>query len=864
MRIPASPTAPRAPRAPSPTRRAGALGALALLCVASPAAAHDGDAKLRDRRPRYEVARGTAGSASSNLPLASESMQFPAQGIALLAWIPVRDFGPFNETGNSCSGYVSPGGREYAIVGLSRGTAFVEVTDPGDPRIVGFIDGPESLWRDMKVHQGFCYAVSEGGFGIQVIDLAQIDAGVVTLATEVTTGGATGTHTVALDSTSGFLYRCGGAGNGLRIYSLASPANPVYVGAWSDRYVHEAQVVTYTSGPYAGKQIAFACTGLNNGWVDPSLDILDVTNKSSIVLLKRFRYSNPAYSHQGWLSEDRQWFYLNDELDENGTNLTRTRVINVASLTNPVEHPSVSAGSTSIDHNLYVHQGRMYQSNYTSGLSVFDLSNPAAPVRTAWFDTWPENDAAQFNSLWNNYPFLPSGTILGSDIEKGLFVWRLGAPDLDFAFPVAFPARVDPRGEAVAVEIQEAQAGLLVAGSARLHVLQGSTWNEYPLAHQGGAAHLASFPPSSCGADVAWYLTARTTNGITWSYPQGAPTIVAHATAAASETAFLVDRLESAGAWTGTAPGDTATSGRWVHGDPFGTPAQPEDDHTLAGTKCWFTGQAMQLENMGAADVDNGITTLTTPDYDLSALQRPVISYWRWYSNDLGGAPNTDVFVIEISNDGGASWHLVEQVGPAGPGTSGGWILHQFAVADVVAPTSTVRLRFVASDLGSPSNVEAAIDDFSIYDIGCPPVGPEGYCVAKINSQGCAAATASSGVPSTTSAAPFLVTCSNVLSQKPGILIWGLGRASTPFQGGTLCLAAPVRRTPVQNSGGSTGPVDCSGSFAFDFNAYVQGGAHSALVPGQRVDCQYWYRDPLDPAGFGSGLSDAIEFILQP
>src|SRR5690606_15988337 len=101
-----------------------------------------------------------------------------------------------------------------------------------------------SLWRDMKVYGSSCYAVSERGGGIQVIDLSQIDAGIVTLTGDVTTGGSAATHTVTLDADSGFLYRCGGSGNGLRIYSLANPANPTYVASWSNRYVHEAQAVT--------------------------------------------------------------------------------------------------------------------------------------------------------------------------------------------------------------------------------------------------------------------------------------------------------------------------------------------------------------------------------------------------------------------------------------------------------------------------------------------------------------------------------------------------------------------------------------------------------------------------------------------
>ncbi|MCY2961168.1 MAG: choice-of-anchor B family protein [Planctomycetota bacterium] len=840
------------------------LCALVGTALGAGALAHDGDGKTRDRRPRFEVARGTRGSASQNLPLAAESFSFPASNVQLLSWIPLRDFGFAQDNANSCSGYVSPSGREYAILGLSAGTAFIEITDPGDPVIVASVQGSGSLWRDMKVYGSTCYAVSEGGGGIQVMDLSQIDSGVVTLVGSVTTGGSLATHTVALDAASGFLYRCGGSGNGLRIYNLANPLNPTYVATWSDRYVHECQAVTYTSGPYAGKQIVFACGGLNGGFDDTALDILDVTNKSNIILLKRFRYSNGAYSHQGWLSADRQWFYLNDELDETGGNLMRTRVINVASLTNPVEYPSFTTGSVAIDHNLYVHDGKIFESNYRSGLHVFDAAVPSAPVSIAWFDTYPQDESAQFNSLWNNYPFLPSGTIVGSDIEKGLFVWRLGAAEIDFAFPAGTPLTIDPQGEAVAVDLVAAP-GVVAAGSARLSVNLGGGWTEIPLAAQLGGGYLASFPPSSCGADIAWYVTARTTGGRTWTWPQGAPAIVAHATAASTVQVTIIDRLDAPTTWSGVQPGDTATSGRWYFGDPNGTTAQPEDDHSNAGATCWFTGQAPAQAQVGLADVDGGTTTLTTPLYDLSGLQQPVISYWRWYANAIGsGTPFEDVLRVDISNDGGSTWTPVEVVGPAGNVVYGGWFQHQFRVADVIAPTNQVRLRFVAADLGNPSTIEAAIDDLAIADVNCPTPGPTTYCVAKVNSQGCAPAIATAGTPSASSAAPFDVACSNVLSAKPGILIYGAQRAAIPFQGATLCIASPVRRTPIQQSGGNPPPVDCSGTFSFDFNALVRSGSDAGLVPGRRVVAQYWSRDPLDPAGFGSSLSDACEFTIQP
>ncbi len=184
----------------------------------------------------------------------------------------------------------------------------------------------------------------------------------------------------------------------------------------------------------------------------------------------------------------------------------------------------------------------------------------------------------------------------------------------------------------------------------------------------------------------------------------------------------ITDDFETNTGWTTGAPGDDAISGIWTRVDPVGTDAQPEDDHTINGRFCFVTGQGFVGGDVGQADVDGGTTTLISPTYDLSSDPDVEISYWRWYSNDTGGSPNADTFVIDISDDGGQSWTNVETVGPVNQ-ASGGWFQHRFRVADVVTPTNAVVLRFVASDLGLESVVEAAVDDLAIMTTCCltPP-----------------------------------------------------------------------------------------------------------------------------------------------
>ncbi len=403
-------------------KRVFTLTALAgLMIPAGIIIGHSDDPKIRDLQPSYKG----KGYKSSD-PTSSLAIGFDAENVQLQSWLPLGDLGGA-DSGNDCWGYVSPSGREYALMGTSSGTAFVEITNPGSPQVVSIKSGPNSLWRDIKTYQHYAYAVSEGGGGIQVFDLGNIDNGVVT---ELNSAGSSNTHNVAIDTTSGYLYRTGGAGSGLLFYDLSNPASPTHVGGWDDKYVHDAQVVTYTEGPYAGKQIAFCCGGYNGGWSETGLTIVDVTNKSNPTVIGEVQYSGSGYSHQGWLSEDRKYFYHNDELDEQDTGVqTNTRIFNVEVLENPTFVGSFSSGSSAVDHNLYTHNGKIYEANYRSGLRVFDASDPLNPTPFAYFDTYEQNDNASFNGLWSCYPYFPSGTVIGSDLEKGLFVWTVEIPN---------------------------------------------------------------------------------------------------------------------------------------------------------------------------------------------------------------------------------------------------------------------------------------------------------------------------------------------------------------------------------------------------------------------------------------------------
>ena len=194
------------------------------------------------------------------------------------------------------------------------------------------------------------------------------------------------------------------------------------------------------------------------------------------------------------------------------------------------------------------------------------------------------------------------------------------------------------------------------------------------------------------------------------------------------EVSTLNDNLEVASGWTVGATGDTATTGIWTRVDPISTLAQPADDHSEPGTMCYVTGQGSVGGSLGEQDIDGGATTLITPTFDGLIAANATVSYWRWYSNDTGSTPNTDSMLIQISNSNGAGWVTLETVTE----NLNAWTFKSFRIADFVPPTATMKVKFVPSDLGSGSLVEAGIDDFVVAGVNCAPP----YHPADINHDG--------------------------------------------------------------------------------------------------------------------------------
>src|SRR5690606_6234189 len=202
-----------------------------------------------------------------------------------------------------------------------------------------------------------------------------------------------------------------GCSGGLHSVNIQDPLNPTFAGCFADDgYTHDVQCVVY-DGPDAehqGKEICFASN-------EDTVTIVDVTEKQSPVMLSQAIYPTHAYTHQGWLTEDHRYFIGNDELDEmRFGHTTRSLIFDVTDLDAPEFVGAYLSPSPAIDHNLYVRGDRVYEANYRSGLRILDATNVAEGElsEVGYFDTFPDNEDAQFGGAWSTYPFFASGTVL--------------------------------------------------------------------------------------------------------------------------------------------------------------------------------------------------------------------------------------------------------------------------------------------------------------------------------------------------------------------------------------------------------------------------------------------------------------------
>jgi len=417
-----------------------------LLCVTFSVASHDnGEAPHGGNPPLHAIdtmrafkedhhAPEPLSSVSATTCISGFASGYPCSNIDLLAFMPLSEIG--GGEGSDIWGWTdSETGKEYAIMGRSNGTSFVDISDPVNPVYLGDLPphSSNSSWRDIKVYADHAYIVTEANnSGLQVFDLAMLRTVTSPPQTFSETnwfGGFLSAHNIVINETTGFAYAVGtnngDCNQGMYFIDIRDPANPAAAGCFAaDGYTHDAQCVLY-EGPdssYQGREICF-------NYNEDTLTIVDVTNKSAPVQLSRTDYVGRHYTHQGWLTDDHRYLLMDDELDERHVSAitkTRTFIWDVADLNAPASMGFYEAPVGSIDHNQYIKGRYSYQANYQAGLRILDISDVANAnlSEVAFFDIYPAGDATEFNGAWSNFPFFDSGTVIVSGIEQGLFILR--------------------------------------------------------------------------------------------------------------------------------------------------------------------------------------------------------------------------------------------------------------------------------------------------------------------------------------------------------------------------------------------------------------------------------------------------------
>lgn len=356
---------------------------------------------------------------------------FPCDGYDLMALVLLATLDA--SSANDIWGWTDPDtNKEYALIGLDDGTAFVDITDTENLIYLGKLPTATvpNIWRDIKVYQNHAFIVSEAAnHGMQVFDLTKlrnVTSTVMTYEADAHYTGFGNAHNIVINEETGFAYPVGTArsdafNGGVHFINIQDPKNPIGAGGHgASGYTHDAQVVTY-NGPdtdYIGHEIYIGSNEIE-------VVLVDVTDKQNPVEIATIQYSNRGYTHQGWFTEDHKYFIFGDETDEIEFGFdSRTLIFDVSDLDNPVMHMTYFGETTAVDHNGYVKGDEFFLANYTAGVRVLDISgiDGKTIVEKGFFDTYPKNDTAGFDGVWSVYPFFESGKIIVSDIDTGLFV----------------------------------------------------------------------------------------------------------------------------------------------------------------------------------------------------------------------------------------------------------------------------------------------------------------------------------------------------------------------------------------------------------------------------------------------------------
>lgn len=677
---------------------------------------------------------------NANIALRS-SVKFPGQTLA-----------------NVC-GYAA-NGREYALLGASKGLIILDVTNPDAPVNIVQIPGPDNLWKEIKVYKQYAYVTSEGGEGVQIVDMGNLPSADLPFHHYKGNGAISGQlnsiHALHIDETAGFLYLWGSnLFNGTAVVCdlNADPYNPNFAGKFDKLgYIHDGYVDNDTM--YA----AHIYEGL--------FSIVNMADKSNPVLLGTQETPN-KFPHNTWLSEDRKILFTTDEVDNSF--LTAYDISNPSDI-KFLDKIQSNPGSNSIVHNTHIRGNYAITSWYQDGITIVDATQPDNLVQVGNYDTWPGSGGG-FDGCWGVYPFLPSGTLIVSNIttpDQGSSEAFILTP----AYKRACYLTGKVSHSATGNPIDNVQIRLVGGGFSEISALDGAFRagqaqpGNFMLEFKKNGYATKTVPVTLTTGQTTVInttldaLSAHTISGVVVKKGTTNPVLNAHVaiynddiafeTAASSNGQFTIPNVFAgkykivAGAWGyeyqvlddqtiaanqtvtieldkgyaddfifdyGWKGSGTALTGVWERGVPLTTGAlnvPKEDAPQDLGNQCMLTG------NNGNNDqVESGTAILTSPLLNLRSYSDPYVQGALWcVSVDVFGAFHDSIFVY-INNGS------TEKLLAAFKGDQAGWRSLNHPIKSLLPLTSTMRLKIVCSDepdIQLPDTYEAAFDQFKIVE----------------------------------------------------------------------------------------------------------------------------------------------------
>jgi choice-of-anchor B domain-containing protein len=655
---------------------------------------------------------------------------------------------------NDVWGYVDELGNEYALVGTSKGTSIVDVTDPANPVEVFWLPGSESIWRDPSSHGDYAYVTTEAEDGMLIIDLGPLPQSTnltTTLYTGPTNNPWQSAHTCFVDE-FGYAYVFGanrGNGGVIMLDVFTNPMAPVEVGVFDNWYCHDGYVrndTMYLSHVYDG-----------------FLSIVEVSNKATPQLLGT-KTTPGSFTHNSWPSANGQFVFTTDEVS--GAFIA---AYDISDPTNIVEVDRIqnSPGSGVLPHNTHVMGDYLITSYYSDGIVVHDITYPYNMIKVGQFDTYV-GQTVSYDGCWGVYPFFPSGTTVAADITNGLFVLGPQYEKASYLEGDITDANTTLALQNVAVHILPNDqtdysalnghyaTGMLIQGSVQVqyskvgyfpvietvNLLQGqitihdvqlvpiAPFNLTVIVTQQGTGNLISNAQiklvhpliehqgitNGIGEEdfVLFYQQNYRVHVGKWGYRS-----ICFDTIIDQNTGVLAielpigyyDDFEFDFGWGIVG---AATTGSWERGIPNPTSsgsAIGEDASFDCGTFAYLTGNDINL-HPDFDDLDQGETILTSPPMDLSSYTNPYFNYSRGFYCYYGPYLVDDTLKIYASN--GTTTVLIDQVG-APQGNSMAWESKSIALLGLLPLTNSMQISIHISDEDPNVNItEAAFDYFTV------------------------------------------------------------------------------------------------------------------------------------------------------